>query len=385
MKSSTNLSRLKIDAVKNLPHLEWASGLTFTLPSPLANHLRHTGDTHDNDSITLAPSHINAETIALSQRLLTSHRSIAAFTNTQPISSRLPINYQYIPSFIRDKVANVIGRMKRAKVAQWGHFPSWPLDLSADFIADLGKQNPHPASGLTPVLLTHDLDSLEGLKHVVSLFLDIEEKVGARSANYIVPCAWKIDHALVQELIQRGHEVGIHGFDHSNKTPFLSVSERKKRLSAALPLIKQYDIQGYRAPSLLRTKELLQDLAHFYRYDSSIPTSGGPFPIPNNGCASARPFQIEGIWEIPLSMPRDGSLLFLGYSHQEILDMWIRCASLIAKSGGVVNLLTHCEYRFSGNKAMLDIYKQFLTYLAHSGKFKFVLPKDILESRVKAA
>ena len=67
-----------------------------------------------------------------------------------------------------------------------------------------------------------------------------------------------------------------------------------------------------------RTRALLRDLSGRYRYDTSIPTSGGLFPVPNNGCASARPFATEGMLELPLSMPRDGSLRFLGYSPGEI-------------------------------------------------------------------
>ena len=70
----------------------------------------------------------------------------------------------------------------------------------------------------------------------------------------------------------------MHGYDHSNLTLFAGSEERRRRVTAARPLIEQYGIIGYRAPSLLRTPELLEELATLYRYDSSIPTSGGLFP-----------------------------------------------------------------------------------------------------------
>src|SRR5207245_10001194 len=159
--------------------------------------------------------------------------------------------------------------------------------------------------GLTPVVLTHDIDSPEGLRNLVAQFLPLEEAVGARATSYSVPCGWPIDHELSDAIVARGHGVGVHGYDHSNTTPFAGDEERRRRLDAARPFVERYGVTGYRAPSLLRTRALLRDLGARYQYDSSIPTSGGLFPVPNNGCATARPFVVEGIVELPVTLPRD--------------------------------------------------------------------------------
>jgi peptidoglycan/xylan/chitin deacetylase (PgdA/CDA1 family) len=332
----------------------WAEGLKVSLP-PLAAS--------------------DVDPIAALDRL----RLARAFTDVQPASSRLPFSYQSVPMGLRTLVGGVIGRLKRRQQNRWAAFPRYPIDLSADYLADLLGVAPSPfAAGATPVLLSHDLDTAEGLANAVALFAPLEEKYGARAASYIVPCAWPIDPGQLSELQRRGHEIGIHGFDHSNRTPYAGASERKMRLEAARPLIERYGITGYRAPSLVRTRPLLEDLAGLYRYDSSIPTSGGLFPVPNNGCASARSFMVCGIWEIPLSMPRDGSLRFLGYAPEEIFDIWCKSADLIARSGGVVSLLTHCEARFSGNAPMLKVYERFLSYLAESGRFVFSNTGEVL-------
>ncbi len=187
-----------------------------------------------------------------------------------------------------------------------------------------------------------------------------------------MPCDWPIDHGLLGEVRARGHEVGVHGYDHSNLTPFCDAQRRRERLAAAADLIARYDVIGYRAPSLVRTRALLEDLRAHYRYDSSVPTSGGRFPVPNNGCASARPFRIGGLLELPLTLPRDGSLRFLGHGPDAILALWKECADRIRRSRGVVSLLTHCEARFSGNPAMLDAYRRFLEHLAEDDRFRFV-------------
>jgi peptidoglycan/xylan/chitin deacetylase (PgdA/CDA1 family) len=281
---------------------------------------------------------------------------------------------------MRSLIASLIGRRQRRHQAKWATFPKWPLDLSADFLNDLITGRPSPyGNGPTPVLLTHDLDSGEGLENLCKWFLDLEESVGARSTNYIVPKAWPIDHGRLRSVRDRGHDIGIHGYDHSNISPFLDSKERRTRLEAAHELVEEYGILGYRSPSLLRTKALLKDLSPYYLYDSSIPTSGGLFPIPNNGCASARPFRVEGIAELPITLPRDGSLRFLGYSPQAILDTWIDCAREISRSGGIVVLLTHCEARFSGNPAMRDIYRRFLEFVTSAGTFVWRRAAEVLE------
>jgi peptidoglycan/xylan/chitin deacetylase (PgdA/CDA1 family) len=364
----------RVQDVPSVSRLTWTEGVQFRVPRAILHRLGLTPHLTPDGHLVAPP--LCAEKVPEASESL---RLYATFPAHKPVSSRLPVSYYTVPASFRRLIASAIGRWQRRHIDRWAAFPRWPLDLSADFVADVSGCEPSPfASGPIPVVLTHDLDSAEGLRNVVRWFLDREEAVGARSTNFIVPCAWPIDHGLLSELKHRGHEVGIHGYDHSNRTPFAPTAERQARLQGAHELIERYRIIGYRAPSLLRTRELLHDLVSLYCYDSSIPTSGGLFPVPNNGCASARPFVVEGIAELPLSMPRDGSLRFLGYTPASILDVWMQCANDIARSGGVVVLLTHCESGFSGNPAMLKVYDQFLDFIASSPGFKWSTPRQVL-------
>jgi len=306
-------------------------------------------------------------------------RARAAFTENPPVSSRLPVSYQRVPAWARSLLAGMLGRAQRRREGAWARFPVWPLDLSADFLADALGLAPSPfAQGPTPVILSHDLDSPEGLRNLVADFLGLEEQAGARSVSFVVPCAWPLDPGLLGEVRGRGHEIGVHGYDHGNRTPFAALEERARRLNAARDLVERYAVSGYRAPSLLRTRALIRDLRVRYRYDSSVPTSGGLFPVPNNGCASARPFALEGMPELPVSLPRDGSLLFLGHRPSEIAQLWIECAETISRSGGVVVLLTHCEARFSGSPDMRAAYREFLDYVRSSERFAFSTPLEVM-------
>ena len=368
------LVRLRVQDVGPHTAARWAEGIDITLPEFVASALPIEADARARgDLVMSASAQADVGTVD-------TVRSLRAFTEDPPVSSRTPVSYRKVPGWMRSVIARAVGRAKRRRQNEWARFPQWPLDLSADAVADLAAvPRPRYPDHRTPVLLSHDIDSPEGLRNLVTSFLPLEEAAGARSSNYVVPCGYAIDHALLGTVQSRAHEVGIHGFDHANRTPFSTDDERKRRLDGARALAERYGAIGYRAPSLLRTRVLLRDLSSRYRYDSSIPTSGGLFPVPNNGCASARPFTIEGITEIPISMPRDGSLRFLGYSPSEISDLWIECAERIARSGGIVTLLTHCERRFSGNAAMLESYRRFLAFVSErQDRYRWSMPADLL-------
>lgn len=363
--SEPGLSAIRLDAGLLPSTARWADGLSVTLPANMARRIA------GGEAAAGLPVDGAGDSAACVLR------DSRAYLAQPPASGRLPVSYRSVPGPLRRGIARAMGRVLRWRQSSWAAFPGWPLDLSADVLADISGEPAIRLGSPTPVLLTHDIDSPEGLENLVRLFLPLEEEVGARSANYIVPCAWPLDEGLLRETSARGHEIGVHGYDHSNRTAFASPQERRQRLAAGHRFAASYEGVGYRAPSLVRSRELLADLDGLYRYDSSIPTSGGPFPVANNGCASARPWRIGGLWELPLSLPRDGSLRFLGHAADEIATMWLDGAALVSKAEGIVNLLTHCERGFSGNPAMLAAYRRFLTAIAADNRFAFVLPRDL--------
>lgn len=365
------LATVTIDANRLGDRVGWAHGLTVKLPKEVADAAR--------DGAT------SAEALSQAQREAAENlRLRRAFLSAPPASAKLPFNYRKIWGPARRGIAGVMGRAQRLTQNKWANFPGWPIDLSADVAADLVGSDTIRLPQPTPVMLTHDIDSPEGLLNLVNVFLPIEEQFGVRSASYIVPHAWPIDSTIIEDIVARGHEIGVHGYDHSNTTPFLAEQERRQRIAAGFAFAERFQGSGYRAPSLVRTRELIDDLALYYEYDSSIPTSGGPFPTANNGCATARPWRIvrrsgSEMWEIPLSLPRDGSLRFQGYAPDAIVKIWLDGANLLARAHGGVNLLTHCESSFSGNAPMLRAYHKFIAAIADNPRFEFVLPRTLVE------
>ena len=301
------------------------------------------------------------------------------WTREQPVSGKLPVPYHRIPPPVRSFLARQLGRFKRGQLETV--MPQWPLDLSADYWYDYLHQRRlriEDPEGRTYVLLSHDLDSREGTEQFLEFFDPLEREMGARSANYVVVGKADFSLELAREIRDRGHEVGIHGFDHSNTTPFLPQEAILERLKTALEPVAELEPRGYRAPSLLRTPALLEGLKVYFEYDSSMPSSGGLFPQSNQGCFSARPFRLDSLWELPVSLPRDGSLRFLGYDPETILEIWKHCAEQIQAGGGVVSLLTHCETMFSGNPEMLSAYRGFLEAMAGDSRFVFGTTETVI-------
>ncbi len=66
------------------------------------------------------------------------------------------------------------------------------------------------------LVLTHDIESNEGQKFVRAV-ADLEESLGFRSSFNFVPEGYPLDMDLIDELRQRGFEIGVHGLTHDGK------------------------------------------------------------------------------------------------------------------------------------------------------------------------
>jgi hypothetical protein len=294
-----------------------------------------------------------------------------------PLSARLPFNYRKLPTWLRNAVA-------RRAVSGWvesqtgAAAPRWPVDATVDYFADLLEPKPAYLSGPTPVVISHDLDTPEGLTNYLEFFLPTEMSLGVtRPAAFVVPTWWPTGGGPAEELCANT-ETGIHGFDHSGHTPFAEPKELRSRVAFGVDLASRIGARGYRAPSLLRSRPLLSELAEHYSFDSSIPSSGGPLPTRNSGAATVRPFLMGQLVEVPVTLPRDGSLLFLGTSWPEIAQTWRESARMVREAHGVVVLLIHCEERFSGSAQGRKVVESFVSWLAESDEFEFTTFEHIV-------
>ena len=76
--------------------------------------------------------------------------------------------------------------------------------------AEIRIVHPWPDGARFCFVLTHDVETSEGLRNVLPL-ARIEEDLGFRSSLNIVPYKYNVDPGMVADLESRSFEIGIHG------------------------------------------------------------------------------------------------------------------------------------------------------------------------------
>lgn len=290
----------------------------------------------------------------------------------RPIYTFLPFHYHKIP--FRIFIARLI-TLLRSKLSKEEHNAEWPVEGEADvirgvflnslnLIKKLKVKDFWPEKKKFAVALTHDIDTKHGFRNI-GMFSGAEERKGFRSTWFLVGSYYKKDYNKLDELVKKGHEIGLHGYNHDNKIAYLPLNKIERRLEKCREFTGRYCVKGFRSPSLLNSKNLEKALGKYFSYDSTVPTNERYMADSDySGCGSAFPYFKEGILEIPISLPMDSSLLFLNWDTGSIFNLWVKKLEWIRAIGGVAVLNVHPEPHFSGNKKMLDLYKKFIDHIS---------------------
>lgn len=260
-------------------------------------------------------------------------------------------------------------------------FPAWPVEPALqrlfgfllDLVADVADDSvpwiaPWPAPFRWAVVLTHDVETAHGYEHIGRL-RRIEEEHGCRSSWNLVPLRYQVSDDVVAELERSGFEVGVHGLHHDGRD-----LESEATLRARLPEMKawgdRWGAVGFRSPATRRDWSLMPLLP--FEYDTSFPDTD-PYEPDAGGCCSWLPFMIDGLVELPITLPQDHTLL-------EILDadaaeIWRRKTELIRGAGGMALLITHPDYMLEA--ARLEAYAALLHEVARDATAWRPLPRDV--------
>jgi peptidoglycan/xylan/chitin deacetylase (PgdA/CDA1 family) len=279
----------------------------------------------------------------------------------RPVHSYLPLPYQWVPGALRLRIFRLLTRARRS-AAGAPAFPAWPVEPVVEAVRAAVLNAWRHATGRTAsksgqpaeahhwpdgrryaLSLSHDVDTRSGFERIPEIAA-LEEAHGLRSCWFVVGNQYPIDHALLERLRERGHEVALHGDRHDNRIAYLARDRIERRLDACSAFATRFGVSGFRSPSLLETPALRDVLRSRFRYTSDVPdTETESLIAPRRGCATCFPFLKQGLVEIPITLPVDDKLLLSGCGEDELLDAWRRKLAWIRAVGGLAQLLLHAE------------------------------------------
>lgn len=249
-------------------------------------------------------------------------------------------------------------------------FPDEFVDRLAD---ELKSQTPpviHPWPGAAEfaLVLTHDVETAEGVRHMLRV-ADVEEKLGLRSSFNLVPYKYPIDMGIVAELTSRGFEIGVHGYNHDGKLYF---SRRifERRAAAINEALRRYGAVGFRSPMVHRNLDWLQLLE--IEYDASC-FDIDPYQAMPGGVGSLWPFTVGRFVELPYTMPQDHTL-WIARSESGYAT-WEQKLQFIADRCGMALMLTHPDYMLSPRR--LNAYASFLARVRETREPWTALPCEV--------
>lgn len=311
---------------------------------------------------------------------LETHLLVARYvSNPRPLFSRLPFDYRLVPGPIRTAGLALLDRLHAGERAV--AFPHWPSERRLDdlraslWAAAAARSNvkleppDYPGGRRGAVLLTHDIDSRREIAGIADL-RGLERRFDLPSSIGFIPDVSWPDRQTFDELLGDGLEIYCHDVSHDGKLPYKGASamqgafERFFEANAyARPLVR-----GFRSGQLLMTAELLGILGDWFKYDLSLPDTerGGPYGSVA-GCASVYPFLIDGLLEIPLTMPQDFFLANVErYNSAQMLAVWRDKLELVLSNGGVAVLNTHPVWTTPNHPGNWTAYEGLLATIAQT-------------------
>ncbi len=286
----------------------------------------------------------------------------------------------YIPRFLQLFLRRRYARIQSAHI----RFPAWPIEPKVVQLVEdclkrvlettgnpaLHRLAPWPEGKRFSFVITHDVESIEGLRYAPTLAA-LEEKYGFVSSWNLVPELYPIDWKIVTELKSAGGEIGIHGLKHDGRE-FENRAIFEKRLGKIRQYAHQWGACGFRSPSTLRNADWMPELG--FDYDCSFHDSDPYEPQPG-GCCSIWPFFIKDLVELPITLPQDHTLFEI-LGHRDI-SLWITKADWIERHSGMVLIDVHPDYMLRPER--LSLYEAFLAHMKDKPDLWHALPRDLAQ------
>ncbi len=234
--------------------------------------------------------------------------------------------------------------------------------------SSVGFRHIWPEGSKCAFVLTHDIETQDGQAFVREI-ADLEEELGFRSSFNFVPERYPLDLGLMQELRERGFEIGVHGLKHDGKL-FSSRETFTQRARRINDYLNEFQAVGFRAPLMHRNPDWMQALE--VDYDLSFFDTDPYEPMPG-GCMSIWPFRIGHFIELPYTLVQDSTLRMV--LNENTPRLWLEKLDFLERYHGMALVNTHPDYL--KEPVLLKIYTDFLRAVREKHNFWHALPRDI--------
>ncbi len=272
-----------------------------------------------------------------------------------------------IPIFVRQRLQRRVHRGIKC-------LPDFIWPELVDLIHSTPGAMERVTSGLYPegfdtvIVLTHDVETQQGFDYIPKV-MELEARYGFRSSWNLVAHKYNLHAAITDHILERGNEIGIHGFNHDGTEYYSRVrfAERARLINVALA---HYGAVGFRSPQVHRDLTWLQDLN--VQYDASCFDYDPYQPFPG-GTGSIWPFMAGKFVELPYTIPQDHTLFYV--LEEKDISIWKAKTRWLVKNRGMVLVLTHPDYL--QDVRHLAMYEEYLAFLKGIPRAWHCLPREL--------
>ncbi len=300
--------------------------------------------------------------------------------------STMPVSYHVVPGTLRN------WSLRRARHATGPDEESiGPVEcLRAIFLASvvLASGERVPRIGFWEhgkkyvASFTHDTESRKGLEEGALSLLDVETKLGIRSTWNLPSDRYPVSTPVLRDLARAG-DIGAHDTRHDGRLILVSLEKKTERATQCRRKLESSGnttVLGFRSPLLQHSRELLTAIKLAgYEFDSSVPSWEPLSPTSQkpHGIGTVFPLKIDGITEIPVTLPQDHQFLrIMGLSPHETVDELLRLSAWIRTIGGACIILVHPDYEFGQPKYQTE-YARLLEEFRRDPECKIMTMKEI--------
>ncbi len=192
--------------------------------------------------------------------------------------------------------------------------------------------------------------------------LELLDRFEVKGSFYVPGIVAETYTSILPELVERGHEVGLHGYHHE-AVHQISEAENAAILDRCLEVFRRqvgHATYGYRSPAWELTPEVHRLLrARGLAYDSSL-------------MGYDHPYSIEGMAEIPVQWLTDDAIYFRFFGSgndawhpanpRAVLESWIEEFEGIRQFGGLFMITVHPW--ISGRAQRIRMLQALLDHIA---------------------